>query len=68
LSVDQAPGCDAVVATLLYHFGNEKGIEDCAQAVRRFYQRVGFTPLRGFGLRSWQDDAALLLVRTVESG
>ena len=143
------PGCDAVVATLPYHFGNERGRADCAEAVRkqhglvadrggrvvgfltfashgpsteitwmavradqrrsgigtqlirrleddvrergarfvfvltlgpsvpddvedghegtrRFYEAVGFTPLREFDLRSWDDPAALVLVRHLE--
>jgi GNAT superfamily N-acetyltransferase len=152
LSIDDAPACDAVVASLPYHFGNEAGRRDCAHAVRtheglvariddavvgfltfvghfplsaeitwmavhdahrrrgigrdliehtmrtmrlrgarfvfvltlgpsvpddvadgyegtrRFYQAVGFTPLREFGLRSWDDEAALLLVRATGSG
>jgi GNAT superfamily N-acetyltransferase len=145
LAAGDAPGCDAVIASLPYHFGNQQGVRDCADAVRtqegtvatiddavvgfltfvqhwpesaeitwmavqdghrrrgigrqliehafatlrtrgarfvfvltlgpsvpedvadgyegtrRFYQAVGFTPLREFGLRSWQDEAALLL-------
>ena len=29
-----APGCDAVIASLPYHFGDPTGVADCAQAVR----------------------------------
>jgi GNAT superfamily N-acetyltransferase len=150
LLIDDAQACDAVVATLPYHFGNDAGRRDCADAVRtqeglvariddevvgfltfvehspesaeitwmaihdahrrrgigrdliehtvrtvrvrgarfvfvltlgpsvaedvadgyegtrRFYEAAGFTPLREFGLRSWDDEAALLLVRAIE--
>ena len=152
LTHSDAPACDAIIASLPYHFGNERGVEECARAVRqqagfvatingqvvgfltlknhwaesaeitwmavsaghrrlgigralieyalaglasqgtkyvflltlgpsvrddvedgyqgtrRFYEAVGFAPLREFGLRDWEDEAALLLVRTVESG
>jgi ribosomal protein S18 acetylase RimI-like enzyme len=148
LSPDDAPACDAVIASLPYHFGNERGVKECAHAVRQqpgfvatmndevvgfltytnrwpesaeitwmavsaghrrrgigrtliehalarlaaqgtkyvflltlgpsvsedvedgyegtrgFYESVGFTPLRELGLRDWQDEAAVLLVRT----
>ena len=150
LTVADADGCDAVVASLPYHFGNERGIAECAKAVRsqeglvgtidervagfltlmhhsvesaeitwmavhadqrrcgigrmliehvtatlaergarflsvltlgpsvpedvddgyegtrRFYAAVGFTALRELDLRSWDDEHALLLVRTIE--
>ena len=151
LTAADAPACDAIIASLPYHFGQERGVEECAKAVRqqagyvatingdvvgfltftnhwpesaeitwmavsaehrrrgigralieyavagfaregskyaflltlgpsvpddvedgyqgtrRFYEAVGFTPLREFGLRDWEDEAALLLVRsTVE--
>lgn len=35
LTARDADGCDAVVASLPYHFGNQRGIEACATAVRR---------------------------------
>jgi hypothetical protein len=35
LGPDDAAACDAIVAGLPYHFGNEKGRRDCAAAVRR---------------------------------
>ena len=42
-------------------------VADGYQGTRRFYEAVGFTPLRELGLRDWEDEAALLLVRsTVE--
>src|SRR6266511_4635498 len=148
LSPEDAPACDAVIASLPYHFGSERGVKECAHAVRqqagfvatmnddvvgfltytnhwpesaeitwmavsaghrrrgigrtliehalarlaaqgtkyvflltlgpsvregvedgyentrRFYEAVGFTPLRELGLRAWQDEAAVVLVRT----
>ncbi len=151
LSVEDAVGCDAVIASLPYHFGSERGIEECARAVRsqegsvatideavvgfltfthhwpgsaeitwmgvhaehrrrgigrsliehalvtlaardtrflfvltlgpsvpdetedgyegtrRFYEEVGFTPLRELDLRAWDDGSALLLVREVST-
>jgi GNAT superfamily N-acetyltransferase len=35
LRPEDGPACDAVVATLPYHFGVEAGREACAEAVRR---------------------------------
>jgi predicted N-acetyltransferase YhbS len=35
LTPGDADGCDAVIASLPYHFGNQRGIEACAAAVRR---------------------------------
>jgi GNAT superfamily N-acetyltransferase len=150
LSGGDAAACDAVIASLPYHFGDEGGIAECARAVReqegivatidddvvgfltfarpfsesaeitwmavheghrrrgigrdlmddalatlrargahfvfvltlgpsvpedvadgyegtrRFYRAMGFVPIREFGLRSWRDEAALLLVRQIE--
>lgn len=34
LTAADAEGCDAVVASLPYHFGDEGGIAECARAVR----------------------------------
>mgnify|MGYP000479268474 CR=1 FL=1 len=34
LEPDDAAGCDAVVASLPYHFGDPHGRAECAQAVR----------------------------------
>jgi predicted N-acetyltransferase YhbS len=41
-------------------------VEDGYEGTRRFYEAVGFTPLREFDLRSWDDPAALVLVRHLE--
>lgn len=35
LGADDAAACDAIVAGLPYHFGQEQGRRDCAAAVRR---------------------------------
>lgn len=37
--------------------------DDSYAGSRAFYEAAGFTPVREFGLRSWNNDAALLLVR-----
>jgi GNAT superfamily N-acetyltransferase len=42
-----APACDAVVASLPYHFGLESGREECAEAVRR---QDGLAAVSGAGL------------------
>jgi GNAT superfamily N-acetyltransferase len=34
LVTGDAPACDAVIASLPYHFGNEDGRRECAEAVR----------------------------------
>ena len=34
LAASDAEACDAIVATLPYHFGNEEGRRECARAVR----------------------------------
>jgi GNAT superfamily N-acetyltransferase len=34
LAAGDASGCDAVIASLPYHFGNEDGRRECAEAVR----------------------------------
>lgn len=40
-------------------------IEDGYEGTRRFYEAVGFTPLREFEPRSWDDEAALVLVKAI---
>ncbi len=35
LEPEDAAACDAIVAGLPYHFGQEQGVRDCAAAVRR---------------------------------
>ena len=39
LTTADAPACDAIIASLPYHFGQERGVEECAKAVR---QQAGF--------------------------
>lgn len=80
LEPDDAPACDAIVAGLPYHFGQEQGRRDCAAAVRRdpgpepddgylstraFYRSVGFVLARDLP-REWDGgDTAVLLVRSL---
>jgi GNAT superfamily N-acetyltransferase len=44
LAPDDAPACDAIVASLPYHFGDEHGRELCAAAVR---EQAGLVVTRG---------------------
>src|ERR687898_829280 len=39
LTTADAPACDAIIASLPYHFGQERGVKECAKAVR---QQAGF--------------------------
>jgi GNAT superfamily N-acetyltransferase len=41
---DDAPACDAVIASLPYHFGNADGRRECAEAVR---SRAGLVAMEG---------------------
>jgi GNAT superfamily N-acetyltransferase len=47
LVVNDAEACDAIVATLRYHFGDEEGRRECAAAIRaqRGGEVVGFLTL-----------------------
>ena len=54
LAPDDAPACDAIVASLPYHFGNEHGRELCAAAVR---EQAGLVVTRGdqpIGFVTWR--------------
>lgn len=61
LTLADADACDAIVASLPYHFGQEEGRSDCAAAVRtqrglvaeRDAEVVGFLTFR-----TWFEDAA----------
>lgn len=61
LAPGDAPACDAIVASLPYHFGDEHGIELCAAAVR---EQAGLVATAGAGpvgfvtWRPWYDAAA----------
>jgi GNAT superfamily N-acetyltransferase len=61
LDPGDAPACDAIVASLPYHFGDEHGIELCAAAVR---QQAGVVATAGAGpvgfvtWRPWYEAAA----------
>jgi GNAT superfamily N-acetyltransferase len=46
LTIDDAPGCDAVIASLPYFFGDPAGVRDCAVAVRTQH---GFVATRADG-------------------
>jgi ribosomal protein S18 acetylase RimI-like enzyme len=47
LEPEDAPACDAIVASLPYHFGLESGREECAAAVRR---QDGLAAVSGAGV------------------
>ena len=56
LEPDDAPACDAIVASLPYHFGDEHGRELCAAAVREQAGLVaaqGGTPIGFVTWRPW---------------
>jgi ribosomal protein S18 acetylase RimI-like enzyme len=46
LEARDAPACDAIVASLPYHFGDERGLEMCAAAVR---EQAGLVVTAGAG-------------------
>lgn len=54
LAQEDAEACDAIVATLPYHFGHDQGRRDCAAAVRR---QAGFVA---------EDDGEVVGFLTVE--
>lgn len=45
----------------------EPGVEDGYEGTRRFWQRVGFHPVKELSLTTWSDEHALLLVRILEA-
>ena len=54
LAPGDAPACDAIVASLPYHFGDEQGRELCAAAVR---EQAGLVTMRGdtpVGFVTWR--------------
>ena len=53
LLVDDAPGCDAVIASLPYFFGDPVGVSDCAAPFARARHRRG--------RRRWHDRRLLTL-------
>jgi len=58
LRADDAEACDAIVASLPYHFGDEQGREMCAQAVRTsdgYVAEQAGTVAAFLTLRSWFD-------------
>jgi len=61
LDPGDAPACDAIVASLPYHFGDEHGVELCAAAVREqagLVACVGEHPVAFVTWRHWYDTAA----------
>lgn len=46
---------------------SEPGVEDGYAGTRRFYERVGFLPLKELRLSAWGGEHALVLVRVLES-
>lgn len=55
-----AEACDAIVASLPYHFGQEDGRAECARKVR---SQPGLVARDLPGL--WPNDTAVLLVRSL---
>jgi GNAT superfamily N-acetyltransferase len=43
----------------------EPGVQDGYEGTRRFWQRVGFVPVKELSLTTWSDEHALLLVRVL---
>ena len=48
-----APACDAVIASLPYHFGNADGRRECAEAVRNSAGLVAVEGDRVVGSSPW---------------
>ena len=67
VAVEAAAGGAALLCALtLGPSVAEPGIEDGYEGTRRFWEHVGFRPVKELGLRSWNDEHALLLVRVLE--
>jgi hypothetical protein len=49
-----APACDAIVASLPYHFGDEHGIEMCAAALREQAGLVATSEGAPVGFVTWR--------------
>lgn len=61
LEPSDAPACDAIVASLPYHFGDQHGIELCAAAVREqagLVATVTDAPVAFVTWRHWYETAA----------
>jgi GNAT superfamily N-acetyltransferase len=54
LEPGDATACDAVVATLPYHFGDEHGLAECAHAVRHEAGLVAVDRARLTGFLTWR--------------
>ena len=44
----------------------EPGVVDGYEGTRRFWERVGFLPVKEVSLAAWEDELALVLVRALE--
>jgi ribosomal protein S18 acetylase RimI-like enzyme len=54
LQPGDAPACDEIVRSLPYHFGNDAGGEQCAEAVRRQSGLVAVSDDAVVGFLTWQ--------------
>ena len=71
LAPDDAPACDAIVASLPYHFGDELGRELCAAAVREqtgLVATAGAGPIGFVTWRLWYAAAAEITWLAVHAG
>jgi N-acetylglutamate synthase-like GNAT family acetyltransferase len=62
-----ASGVRAMFVLTLGASAPEPGVDDGYEGTRTFYRRLGFIPLRDFALRTWNDAAALILVRPLSA-
>ena len=71
LEPDDAPACDAIVASLPYHFGDEHGRELCAATVREqagLVATAGADPIGFVTWRPWYTTAAEITWMAVRAG
>ena len=71
LAPPDAPACDAIVASLPYHFGDEHGRELCAAAVREqagLVATAGAGPIAFVTWRPWYAAAAEITWMAVHAG
>jgi GNAT superfamily N-acetyltransferase len=71
LAPPDAPACDAIVASLPYHFGDEHGRELCAAAVREqagLVATAGAGPIAFVTWRPWYSAAAEITWMAVHAG
>jgi GNAT superfamily N-acetyltransferase len=71
LEARDAPACDAIVASLPYHFGDDHGIELCAAAVREqagLVATLADAPVAFVTWRHWYGTAAEITWMAVRAG